>query len=283
MTFDAVAYKATTKKQWDEAAEAWHRWGPTLEDWLGESTEAMLDAAGVRVGSHVLDVAGGAGGQAVTAARRTGPQGSVTVTDVSPIILTYAQRAADEEGLRHVTTCEVDGEEIGTKWSEEFDAAISRLGLIYLPDRGRALRGIRSSLRMGARFAAVVYSTADRNAFFAEPVALIRRRAGLPAPLPGQPGPFSLGDPTVAKDAFLDAGFTDVEVQTLAAPLLLPSAADCVRFERESFGALHQMLSGLDSDERERVWDDIESALQAYETAEGFVGPCELHIISGSR
>jgi SAM-dependent methyltransferase len=283
MTFDAVAYKATTKQQWNDAAEAWHRWGPTLEDWLGRSTEAMLDAAGVGVGSHVLDVAGGAGGQALAAARRTGPRGSVTVTDVSPTILTYAQRAADESALRHVTTSEVDGEEIGSTWSEQFDAAISRLGLIYLPDRAKALRGIRSSLRDGARFAAVVYSTADRNAFFAEPVALIRQRAGLPAPLPGQPGPFSLGDPAVARAAFVDAGFTDVEVQTLSAPLKLPSAAECVRFERESFGALHQMLSGLDEVERERVWDDIGSALRAYETDEGFVGPCELHVISGSR
>lgn len=283
MTFDAAAYKATTKKQWDDAAEAWHRWGPTLDYWLGEATAAMLDAAGVSVGSHVLDVAGGAGGQAMAAARRTGPGGSVTVTDVSPAILTYAQRAADENALRHVTTFEVDGEEIGSKWSEEFDAAISRLGLIYLPDRAKALQGIRSSLRDGARFAAIVYSPAERNAFFAEPVALIRRRAGLPAPLPGQPGPFSLGDPAVARDAFQDAGFTDVEVETLTAPLLLPSAADCVRFERESFGALHQMLSGLAEDERERVWDEIGSTLQAYETAEGFVGPCELHVVSGSR
>jgi SAM-dependent methyltransferase len=283
MTFDAAAYKATTKKQWDDAAEAWYRWGPTLEDWLGKSTEAMLDAAGVGVGSHVLDIAGGAGGQAVAAARRTGPKGNVTITDVSPPILAYAQRAADENALCHLTTCEVDGEEIGGTWSGEFDAAISRLGLIYLPDRAKALRGIRSSLRDGARFAAIVYSTAERNAFFAEPVALIRRRAGLPAPLPGQPGPFSLGDPAVARDAFRDAGFADVEVETLAAPLRLATAADCVRFERESFGALHQMLAELDEDERERVWDDIGSALKAYETDEGFVGPCELHVISGSR
>ncbi|MGS0686765.1 class I SAM-dependent methyltransferase [Nakamurella sp. GG22] len=283
MTFDAVAYKATTKRQWDDAAEAWHRWGPTLEDWLGESTAAMLDAAGVGAGSQVLDVAGGAGGQAMAAARRTGPAGSVTVTDISPAILAYAQRAADENALRHVTTVEVDGEEIGSTWSGQFDAAISRLGLIYLPNRARALQGIRSSLRDGARFAAIVYSTADRNAFFAEPVALIRRRAGLPAPLPGQPGPFSLGDPQVAESAFRETGFTDIKVDTMSAPLVLASAADCVRFERESFGALHQMMSGLEEDERERIWDDIGSTLQAYETGEGFVGPCELHVISGSR
>ena len=283
MTFDAVAYKATTKDQWDEAAEAWHRWGPTLEEWLGESTEAMLDAAGVGEGSRVLDVAGGAGGQALAAARRTGPSGSVVVTDLSPGILGYAELAADEGGLDHLTTAVVDGEEVGSRWSQEFDAVICRLGLIYFPDQARGLQGIRSSLREGGRFAAIVYSTADRNAFFSVPVGLIRKRAGLGAPLPGQPGPFSLGDPAAARDALVAAGFEDVTVRTLDAPLRLPSAADCVRFERESFGALHQMLSGVPEDERAQVWADIELALREYETADGFVGPCELHVLSGTR
>lgn len=283
MTFDAVAYKATTKDQWDEAAEAWHRWGPTLEEWLGESTEAMLDAAGVGEGHRVLDVAGGAGGQALAAARRTGAGGSVVITDLSPGILGYAELAADERGLRHLTTAVVDGEEIGSTWSQEFDAVICRLGLIYFPDQARALMGIRSSLREGGRFAAVVYSTADRNAFFSVPVGLIRKRAGLGAPLPGQPGPFSLGDPAAARDALLAAGFRDVTVRTMTAPLRLPSAADCVQFERESFGALHQMLSGVPERERAQVWADIELALREYETSDGFVGPCELHVLSGTR
>lgn len=283
MTFDAVAYKATTRQQWEDAAEAWHRWGPTLEQWLGPATEAMLDAAGVGAGSRVLDVAGGAGGQAMAAARRTGPEGVVVVTDTSPTILSFAERAAAEAGLRHVTTREVDGEEIGSVWSEEYDAAISRLGLIYFPDRARALHGIRSSLRPGGRFAAIVYSTADRNGFFSVPVGLIRSRAGLPAPLPGQPGPFCLGDPAAARDALLDAGFHDVTVDTMEAPLTLPSAADCVRFERESFGALHQMLSGVPPHEQEQAWSEVGSALAAFEGDAGFVGPCELHVVAGSR
>lgn len=283
MAFDAVAYKATTKQQWDEAAEAWHRWGPTLEDWLGESTEAMLDAAAVGPGSRVLDVAGGAGGQALNAARRTGPTGSVVVTDLSPTILTYAERAAAEAGLRHVTTVETDGEELGSQWSREFDAVICRLGLNYFPDQARALLGIRSSLREGGRFAAIVYSTADRNAFFSVPVTLIRNYAGLGAPLPGQPGPFSLGNSSAARNALTAAGFRGVSVRTLSAPLRLPSAADCVRFERESFGALHQMLASVPDDERPQVWADIEGALGEYDTGEGFVGPCELHVLSGTR
>lgn len=283
MAFDPVAYKATTRQQWQDAAEAWHRWGPTLEEWLGAATDAMLDAAGVTVGSRVLDVAGGAGGQAMAAARRTGTEGSVVVTDTSPAILSYAQRAAAESGLRQVTTEELDGEEIGSRWSEEFDAVISRLGLIYFPDRAKALRGIRSSLQADGRFAAIVYSTADRNGFFSVPVSLIRERAGLPAPAPGQPGPFSMGDPDSARAELVDAGFRDVDVHTLEAPLLLPAAADCLRFERESFGALHQMLSGVGESEREQAWAEVESALERFETGSGFVGPCELHVVAGSR
>jgi len=31
-----------------------------------------------------------------------------------------------------------------------------------------------------------------------------------------------------------------------------------VRFERESFGALHQMLAGLSEPEREEAWSEIE-------------------------
>jgi ubiquinone/menaquinone biosynthesis C-methylase UbiE len=283
MTFDAVVYKETTKHQWEEAAEAWHRWGPTLEEWLGEATEAMLDAAGVGPGSRVLDVAGGAGGQAITAARRTGPSGSVVVTDLSPTILQYADRSAAEAGLRQVTVAEADGEELGSRWSGEFDAVISRLGLIYFPNLARALSGIRSSLREGGRFSAIVYSTADRNAFFSVPVKLIRERAGLGTPLPGQPGPFTLGDPAAAREALVAAGFRDVSLTTLSAPLRLASAAECVRFERESFGALHQMLSSVPAPDREQVWADIEVALGEYETVAGFVGPCELHVLGGAR
>lgn len=281
MTFNATAYKATTRQQWEEAAEAWHRWGPTLETWLGAATETMLDAAGVTRNDRVLDVAGGAGGQALVAARRVGPSGSVVVTDVSPGILTYAQRAAEESGLRQVTTLELDGEDIGSRWSEEFDAAISRLGLIYLPDRQRALQGIRSSLREGGRFAAIVYSSAERNGFFSIPVGIIRSRAGLPAPLADQPGPFTLGNPDIAQRAFTDAGFRDVRIETLEAPLRLPAAADCTLFEQESFGALHQMLAGVS--DTDQVWADVLTALKAFEAEDGFVGPCELHIVSGAR
>ncbi|MBK7624722.1 MAG: methyltransferase domain-containing protein [Kineosporiaceae bacterium] len=283
MGFDPIQYKVTTRQQWEDAADAWHRWGPVLEQWLGQATETMLDAAGVHLGSRVLDVAAGAGGQSLAAARRVGAAGRVLATDISPTILTHAAKSAAAAGLTTVDTLEADGEALDSVPAESFDAVISRVGLIYFPDQQRALAGMRRALRDGGRLAAVVYSTPERNEFFSLPVSIIRARAELPPPQPGQPGPFSLGAPGAMEKALIDAGFHDVRVETVPAPLRLASAAECARFERESFGALHQMLAGVPAARRPAVWDEIATALQRFETDAGFVGPCEMLVGAGTR
>lgn len=280
-TFDPVAFTSTTREQWQDAADAWHRWGGFVGDWLHDATEAMFDLAGLAPGSHVLDVAAGAGEQSLRAARRVGPTGRVLATDIAPALLERCAQDAAREGLTQVEVLELDGQASGTLPAGSFDAALSRVGLIYLPDRAGALRGIHSALHDGGRFAAVVYSTPEANEFFSVPVRIIRGRAGLPAPGPGLPGPFSLGGPGVLADALSAAGFGDVEVRTVPSPVRLASAAECVRFQKESFGALHQMMRGLDPAEREDVWLEVTEALRSFEGPTGFVGPCEMLVGGG--
>ena len=280
--FDATRYKDTTRQQWDAAAQAWDHWGPFLREWLGESTEAMLDLAGVTAGSRVLDVAAGAGDQTLVAAERVGPRGRVLATDISARILELAAHNANAAGYRNVATKVLDGENLDVP-EASFDAVVSRVGLIYFPDQQRALPGMKRALRPGGRVAAVVYSTAERNPFFSIPVSIIRSRAQLPPALPGQPGPFSLGGAGVLEQAFRTAGFVDVTSRTVPAPLRLASAAECVRFERESFGALHQMLSGLDAAARDAAWDEIAARLRQFERDGRFEGPCEMVVGAGTR
>ncbi len=280
--FDAAKFKTTTRAQWQSAAEAWHRWGPFLGEWLGAATDQMFDLARIGAGSRVLDVAAGAGEQSLAAARRAGPTGHVLATDIAPALLDHALADAHAAGLLNVATREIDGEALGELPAASFDAAISRVGLIYFPDQQRALAGIRRALKPGGRFAAVVYSTPEKNQFFSIPVGIIRRRAKLPPPLPGQPGPFSLGGDGVLAAAYAQAGLRDIEVRKVDSPVRLPSAAECVRFERESFGALHQMMSALSDEERADTWDEIERELRQFETAGGFVGPCEMLVGAGA-
>lgn len=282
ITFDPVAFKRITRAQWESAAQAWHGWGPAIERWLCAATEQMLADAALTSGSRVLDVAAGAGGQTFAAAQRVGPSGRVLATDISPAILRFAARTAAELGLANVDVLEADGEDLSAIGPESFDAAISRVGLVYFPDRYRALTEICRTLRPGGRVSSVVYSTPDRNGFFAKPVGIIRRIAELPPPAPGLPGPFSMGSPGVAEAAYLAAGLVDVTVTTVPSPVRMASAAQCVQFERESFGALHQMLSGVDDAARAAAWAEIEETLAQYEGPDGFVGPCEMLVVSGT-
>ncbi|MDQ6968376.1 MAG: class I SAM-dependent methyltransferase [Mariprofundaceae bacterium] len=281
--FDPLKYKETTRQQWNTAAEAWHRWGPFLNRWLGSATETMFDMTDIKPGSRVLDVAAGAGEQSLAAACRVGEGGYVLATDLSADILNYAKSSAQLAGHNNVDTQVVDGEALNTLQTEPFDAVISRVGLIYFPDQQKALTGMHKQLKEGGKVGAMVYATADKNPFFSIPVGIIRRRAQLPPPLLGQPGPFSLGDPLVLEKSLLDAGFKDVEVATIDAPLRMESALECLQFEQESFGALHQMLGSLSAIEQDDAWREIETALLQFESDGKFTGPCKMLVASGTK
>ena len=189
-----------------------------------------------------------------------------------------------EAGLGDVgATLEADGEALSEIPSAGFDAAVSRVGLIYFPDQNQALSEMCRVVRPGGRISSVVYDSADRNGFFALPVGIIRRVAGLPAPAPGLPGPFSLSGPGVAQAAYERAGIVDVTVTAVDSPVRLDSAAECVRFEQESFGALHQMLAGVDESARSAAWTEVREALDQFDGPSGFVGPCQMLVVSGTR
>lgn len=283
LQFDAIKYKQTTLKQWDTAAEAWHRWGPLLSRWLGPATETMLDMCDIKSGSRVLDVAAGAGEQTLAVAKRIGNNGQVLATDISSEILQFASSSAKLAGATNVQTQVIDGENLAELSTKPFDAVISRVGLIYFPDQQKALAGMKQQLRTGGKVAAMVYSTAESNPFFSIPVSIIRRRANLPAPLPGQPGPFSLGGEGKLEAVFEQAGFKNIEVVTINAPVRVSSAAECLQFEQESFGALHQMLSSLSDTKQDEAWCEIEEALTQFETNGQFEGPCEMLVAVGTK
>lgn len=280
--FDPTKYKNTTHDQWQSAAEAWFRWSPTLNQWLGKATDRMLEMAAITSGHRVLDVAAGAGEQSITTAKKVGPSGYVLATDISSNILEFAKQLAKNAGVNNIETRVMDGENL-TLEDETFDAVISRVGLIYFPDQQKALKEMLRVLKPGGKVAAIVYSTPEKNKFFSVPVSIIRNRAKLPPPLPGQPGPFSLGAEGIIEKAFSQAGFKNVKSELVSSPLLFPSAKDCVRFEKESFGALHQMLSSLSDSEKESVWEEIEKELKQFESDNKFTGPCEMVVAVGEK
>ncbi|MGE5089397.1 MAG: class I SAM-dependent methyltransferase [Candidatus Levyibacteriota bacterium] len=280
--FDAAKYKSAQREQWNKDGAAWRRWNSTLDRWYGEPTRQMLDLARIQPGQRILDIAAGAGEPAVSAAERVGPGGYVLATDISEGIIELARQVAGERGLKQIETRAMDGEQLDLP-DASFDAVLCRLGLMYMPHPVAALREWRRVLRPGGRVAVVVFSTPERNNWGAMPASIIRRRAQLPPPVPGQPGPFSLGGPGVLEGIFNQAGFAEPEIRAVPVPHRATSAAEYVRVAREAFGAFNAMMAHLPPQERDSVWSEVEGSMRSFESPGGFEVPGECLVAAATR
>ena len=282
-TFDPDRFKATTRDAWNEAAAGWNSQTPHIHAWLADATARMLDAAAIEPGARVLDVAAGTGDQTLEIARRVGPDGAVTATDLSAAVLQWTLANAQAAGFEHVSIKVADTEELGLSGAR-FDAAVCRLGLMFCPDVPRALGQVRDALRPGARFAALVFSQPQANPCIGILMSTVLRHAGLPPMDPFRPGSLlSLGRPGLLEGLFGQAGFGHVAAETLDAPFRLASTHDYLEFIRTSATPVRQILGGLDADAQAAAWADIEHNLDAFQTPQGWCGPNELLLVSGAR
>lgn len=283
LAFDAERFKAATREQWDRSAPGWNAESEKIRQWLRPATDAMIAMAGIREGARVLDVAAGAGDQTLDVAARVGPAGFVLATDLSPAILNFAKENARRAGHDNVETLAGDAETLEIAGAS-FDAAICRLGLMFLPDPGRGLREMARVLKPGGMACTMVFSAPDKNPCVAILMASALEHAGLPPRDPFQPGGLlSLGKPGLIDALFREAGFSRVATTKMAAPFRLPSVQDYLAFVRTSASPILQILGRLDERVRATAWADIEEKLGAFTTANGWEGPNELLLTVGQR
>jgi 2-polyprenyl-3-methyl-5-hydroxy-6-metoxy-1,4-benzoquinol methylase len=274
---------AATKREWDQAAAGWDRHAPKIRDWLRIPTDAMLEMAGVRSGQTVLDVAAGAGDQTLDVAVRVGAAGAVVATDLSEVILTYAHANAVRAGHAHVRTHPSDAADLQLP-DDTFDAAICRLGLMFLPDPLAGLREIHRVLKPGGRFCGMVFAGPEMNPCLRILMTTALRHAGLPPRDPFQPGGLvSLGKSGQMEDLMQKARFRSVSITRMEAPFRLPTSADYLAFVRDAAGPVLQIFSPLDDAAQSAAWDDMAAQFDVYQTADGWVGPNTLLLTVGQK
>jgi ubiquinone/menaquinone biosynthesis C-methylase UbiE len=144
---DPVDFRDAQHESWDSAAVGWKEWSEFNDRADRHISERLVELAGVRPGSRVLDVAAGYGEPALTAARRAGPEGRVVATDISAEMLELGRERAAAAGLGNVEFMQSDASGLDFP-HESFDAAVSRWGIIFEPDASEAsssrARGSRS-------------------------------------------------------------------------------------------------------------------------------------------
>jgi ubiquinone/menaquinone biosynthesis C-methylase UbiE len=281
-SFDPEQFKANTRDAWNKAARGWDEHTPQIRQWLTTATHLMFDLADIKPGYRVLDVAAGAGDQTLGAARRVGASGSVLATDISEPILDLARANAQKAGLDNIDIKVADAENLGLR-AAQFDAAICRLGLMFCPNAGKALREMHHALKPGSRACAMVFSEPEKNPCIGIVLQTAFTYAGLPPPSPYRPGGlFSLGRPGHLDELFASAGFENVSSRVLSAVFNLPSATSYLEFIRSSASPVMQILSSLGDTDKASAWEEMKQKLEVFQTEDGWRGPNELVLTVGT-
>ncbi len=235
----------------------------------------VVEAAQVRSGDRVLDVACGTGVLAREAIQRVGTGGSVIGIDVNPGMLAIARQLASSVDWREGTAEALPFDD------DSFDAVISQFGLMFFQDRTAALREMLRVLRPGGRIAVAVWESLANSEAYPIEVELLERRAGKQA-AEALKAPFVLGDPIEVSALFRDAGAASVELTTLPGTARFPSIRAMV--EADLRGWLPVMGVVLSEEQIEGILREAEDALSKYVTSDGtveFAAPA--HIIFAKR
>jgi len=248
----------------DDAAERWQRMRASRTASTAVAANLMLDRAGVKPGCRVLDVAAGTGDQSIDAAMRVGPSGQVLATDLSAGMLKAAAEAAREAGLTNLETRVADCQELDLE-PDSFDAAICRFGLMFFPDRQKALSCVRRALKPGGKFAAMVWAAAAKNPWLSIPTGIVEQHGGAGATMGIG---WSMGEPGLLENELASAGFRDVAVR--AAPVNRHFASLDGVMEALKSAPAAEAIAQLPQDEQARIWPEVQAELRRFEGPNGY-------------
>jgi ubiquinone/menaquinone biosynthesis C-methylase UbiE len=180
----------------------------------------LLGTAALRPGARVLDIACGTGVIARAAAEQVGPTGSVTGIDVAPDMIAVAETIP--AGGAPIAWQQADAASLPLP-DESYDVGLCQMGLMFMEDRGGALRELHRVLAPGGR---VVVNTPGRI----QPLFEVMERA-ITDNLDPSLGAFvtavfSLHDPSVLAGMLQEAGFGDVASKEYRAVFDLPGPVE---------------------------------------------------------
>jgi ubiquinone/menaquinone biosynthesis C-methylase UbiE len=260
--------KDAERQSWDSVADSWQKWWKTIEIGAQKVSKRLIELAEIKPGSRVLDIATGIGEPAITVANQVGDSGGgghVLAIDISSRMLSIAKQRAISLGLQNVIEFKQGDAETIDLPTSTFDAVLCRWGMTLFLDFDTGLSNIYRSLVDGGRFAAAVWSSADKVPVLAITVNTVMKETNSPPPLsPKVPGPFSLSDENMLKNSFIKSGFRGVSVERVNVTFEFDSAETYTSFIQETAASLHTLLTNETQERRKEILKAVTEAARKY-------------------
>jgi SAM-dependent methyltransferase len=267
---------------WASVAPAWGEHADYADTRGAAITAELLRLSAPRPGERVLELACGAGGVGIAAARLVGPAGEVVLSDVATEMTGIAAARAAALGLGNVSTLTLDLDDLAQP-DQAYDVVLCREGLMFALDPAHAVAEIRRVLRPGGRVALAVWGPRARNPWLGIVFDAVSAQLGGPVPPPGIPGPFALDDPDRLGRLLAGAGLTGVAVTEVPAPLRDPSFDAWLARTSALAGPLAARLAALPETARRELRARLQAAVRRYETPSGLDFPGVSLLAAGRR
>ena len=241
---------------------------------LGPMGARLVEAAQLRPGECVLDVACGTGAVTRMAAQAVGQTGCVTGVDAGAHMLAVASTVPHENGAKIRW---VQGDATVLPFADDlFDIMLCAQGYMFVPDRVQALREAARVVVPGGRLALAVWATPEHNPYFRT------MYEGLRPHIDGETAasmklPFALADAGDLRSLFAEAGLSEVRVEAVDASLRLPPLEQFIPRHMAAMSVAAE-LAVLSSVVVDALIRDMQSALGAYEDSEGLRVPFQINV-----
>ena len=217
--------------------------------------ESLAEAADIRAGDRVLDVAAGNGNATLAAARRFA---EVTSTDYVPALLDKGRERARAEGLS-VKFQVADAEELPFA-DGSFDVVLSTFGAMFTPDHKRPAREMLRVTRDGGKIGLANWTP---EGFIGRLFKVIG--AHLP-PAVGLKSPALWGTEPHIVDLF-GRQTTDIVCERRVFNFRYRSPAHWLQVFRDFYGPTHKAFAALDGTGQRALESDITALLDDMNTA----------------
>lgn len=236
--------------------------------------EQLCEAVDLRAGERVLDIATGNGVTALAAARR---YADVTGIDYVPSLIEHARERASADRLT-VTFESADAESLPFA-DAAFDVVLSTVGIMFAPNQRAAAGELLRVCRPGGRIGLASWTP---EGFLGQLFKMIAAYAPPPA---GLQSPMRWGS-QAALEELLGDGVRSLTATRRLYNFRYRDAAHWIAEFRNTYGPIHKLFAGLDSDRQSALDRDLTTLLHAHDIGRGhgLVVPSEyLEVVAQRR
>ncbi|MCC6225548.1 MAG: methyltransferase domain-containing protein [Microthrixaceae bacterium] len=247
---------------WNRRSISWDEEATKAEPVIGPFGQMAMEALRLRVGERVLDIGCGTGVTTRMLADALHPSGHAHGVDISSAMIDIARERVFHGGA----SFEVADAQVAAVEGAPFDAAFSRFGVMFFSDPEAAFANIRRSLLPGGRLGFACWQDLSLNDWIGLPATAVYGllpEGTAPAPVAGEPGPFSMADAEGIYEMLQGAGYSLVRVEPIEHSVELPvELVDAVVEFGCGSGLVRDALRDASPDVVERAVGAIREAIE---------------------